>query len=309
MGDATPIAVNKAAAWSALMAAGLSGLPGGLAAQPSTPRRIQPLSCSDALPAPSAPSLRWRGRDVSWAEWPVRLGTRAISATIIVVDIDPARIALSLDIARDGDALAPWSLDDAPADAALALNAGQFTDAGPWGWVIHRGREWQAPGQGPLSAAFAIDTSGRAVILRADEIADARRRGGWTEVLQSFPLILDDARMPPALCQPGAVDLEHRDIRLTIGTLPNGHVLLALTRYAGVGSAGSRLPIGPTTDEMATIMRDLGATRAVMLDGGLSAQLLLRDGSGGRDGDNTMRWNGLRRVPLALVGHRTTDRR
>ena len=211
------------------------------------------------LPAPSTPSLRWKGRDVSWAEWPVRLGARAISATLIVVDIDPARIALSLDIARDGDALAPWSLDDAPADAVLALNAGQFTDAGPWGWVVHRGREWQAPGQGPLSAAFAIDTGGRAVILRADEIADARRRGGWTEVLQSFPLILDDARMPPALCQPGAVDLEHRDIRLTIGTLPNGHVLLALTRYAGVGAAGGRLPIGPTTDEMATIMRELGA--------------------------------------------------
>jgi hypothetical protein len=40
----------------------------------------------------------------------------------------------------------------------------------------------------------------------------------------------------------------------------------------------------------------LGAVDALMLDGGLSAQLLLRDGIA------EQRWPGLRTVPLALVG-------
>ncbi|HEY0929159.1 MAG TPA: phosphodiester glycosidase family protein [Gemmatimonas sp.] len=282
-------------------------VPMALTAQRAPASRIAALPCSTSTTSTAATrasrlsALRWKGRDVRWAEWPVQLGARGVSATVIVVDIDPARIALALEIARDGDALAPWSLDDAPKDAVIALNAGQFTDDGPWGWVVHRRREWQAPGVGPLSAAFVIDTSGRASILQADEIGDARRRGGWEEALQSFPLILKDGAMPVGLCTPGAVDLEHRDIRLTLGTLPNGHVLLALTRYAGVGSAGNRLPIGPTTGEMATIMRELGVVRAVMLDGGLSAQMLVRDGS------VTTQWSGLRRVPLALVGRRKAE--
>jgi hypothetical protein len=42
-------------------------------------------------------------------------------------------------------------------------------------------------------------------------------------------------------------------------------------------------------------MQRLGAVRALMLDGGLSAQLLVREGR------STTSWPGLRRVPLALV--------
>lgn len=49
---------------------------------------------------------------------------------------------------------------------------------------------------------------------------------------------------------------------------------------------------------MVTIMRALGATRALMLDGGLSAQLLLR----ATENAAALEWPGLRRVPLALVG-------
>ncbi|BAH39889.1 hypothetical protein GAU_2847 [Gemmatimonas aurantiaca T-27] len=297
-----PLVSRLVACAAGLLLPAFVSVPSALTAQRAPAvSRIIAMPCTTAT-APAVRSaarrttLRWKGRDVRWAEWPVQLGARGISTTVIVVDIDPARIALTLEIARDGDALAPWSLDNAPKDAVIALNAGQFTDDGPWGWVVHRQREWQAPGVGPLSAAFVIDTAGRAAILRADEIAEARRRGGWEEALQSFPLILNDGALPPGLCAPGAVDLEHRDIRLTLGVLPDGHVLLALTRYAGVGSAGNRLPIGPTTGEMATIMRELGVARAVMLDGGLSAQLLVRDGP------VTTQWHGLRRVPLALVG-------
>jgi hypothetical protein len=43
-------------------------------------------------------------------------------------------------------------------------------------------------------------------------------------------------------------------------------------------------------------MGALGCSRAVMLDGGISSQLLVRDSTGG-----VQRWPGIRRVPLGLV--------
>jgi exopolysaccharide biosynthesis protein len=219
-----------------------------------------------------------------------------VRATLIVAEVDPTRTALALDIAREGDTMGPWTIDRAPADAQIAFNAGQFADAGPWGWVIHRGREWQPPGLGTLSAAVVVDSTGRVRVLGSGQIAAARARGGWVEALQSYPVLLDRGQAPRALCAPGTVDRAHRDIRLALGVRPDGRVLVVLSRYAGAGPAGTRLPIGPTTLEMAEIMRRLGAAQAVMLDGGLSAQLLVRDDAG------THRWAGLRAVPLALVG-------
>jgi len=49
-----------------------------------------------------------------------------------------------------------------------------------------------------------------------------------------------------------------------------------MTRFDVMGEAIGGFPMGPTTPEMAAIMGALGATDAVMLDGGISAQLLLR---------------------------------
>jgi hypothetical protein len=272
------------------------------ASRATAPTTILDLSCptaSSGAATPSRavpPSLTWRGRAVRWAEWPVQLGPRRVRATMIVAEVDPTRTALALDIAREGNAMGPWTIHRAPADAHIALNAGQFTDAGPWGWVVHRGQEWQAPGAGSLAAAVVVDSTGRVSILGSGQIDAARARGGWIEALQSYPVLLDGGQAPTALCEVGAIDRTHRDIRLALGVRADGRVLVVLSRYAGAGAAGARLPIGPTTPEMAEIMRRLGADRAVMLDGGLSAQLLLRDET------RTHRWAGLRAVPLALVG-------
>lgn len=263
------------------------------------PTAIRVASC-DALrqvrERPAAPTLAFRGSAVRWAEWSVVLGARSIPATMVVVEIDPRRIRLELDIAREGGALGAWSLNDAPSDAVLAVNAGQFTDDGPWGWVLHNGREWQQPGRGALAGAVIIDSADGVHIIDAREIPAARTKNALREAMQSFPLILRDGRAPDALCAPDAIDQTHRDIRLVLATRPDGRVLLILSRFSGVGGLASQLPIGPTTLEMAEIVRRLGADRALMLDGGLSAQLLLRDGA------ETHRWNGLRGVPLALVG-------
>ena len=283
---------------AALILAGTVGARGA-AAQRATGTVVSSVTCTGIAVA-KALTLRWSGdAALKWTAWPIVLGPRRLPVRIIVVDIDPARVALSLDLARDGNAVLPWSLDVAPPDAVLAMNAGQFTDDGPWGWVVHRGREWQRPGVGPLSGAFTVDSTGRIRIAAASAIDGVRAAGRTREALQSFPLLLQRGRPPQVLCDTTTVlDRSHRDIRLALGVRADGHVVIALSRYDGAGTYAERLPLGPTTMEMAEIMRRLHAVDALMLDGGLSAQLLLRDGV------STHRWDGLRRVPLALVGHR-----
>lgn len=288
------------AAWVISVA---SAVATAIAAQVADAQRataIWAISCTTAALPPALPRLQWHG-DVAlkWSTWPLVLGPNKVSVRIVAVDVDPTRIAMSLELARNGNELLPWSLDIAPLDAQLAMNAGQFTDEGPWGWVVHRGREWQEPRRGPLSGALVVDSAGRMRIATAASIDSVRAAGGIQEAFQSFPLVLERGRAPRVLCDPTTtLDREHRDIRLALGVRSDGHVLIALSRYDGVGRFAERLPIGPTTMEMAEIMRRLGAVDALMLDGGLSAQLLIREGS------VTNRWEGLRRVPLAFVGRR-----
>jgi hypothetical protein len=47
---------------------------------------------------------------------------------------------------------------------------------------------------------------------------------------------------------------------------------------------------------MAAVMGSLGARQAMLLDGGISAQLAISDSAG-----QARVWKGLRKVPLALV--------
>ena len=95
------------------------------------------------------------------------------------------------------------------------------------------------------------------------------------------------------------MDVAHRDARLALGIDVSGRLLIAMTRFDVIGRAFDRVPFGLTTPEMAAVMGALGAVDAVLLDGGISAQLLVRDASG-----IAHRWPGVRKVPLALVAHR-----
>lgn len=272
----------------------------------SRPARITARSCTDTVATGSARvspvPLAWHSGDVPWAEWTVRLGPNSIPVKVIVARVDPSRLSLSLELSRRGDAIGPWTVQQASDSAVLAVNAGQFTDDGPWGWVVHRGREWQAPGTGALAAALVVDSARAVRIVPADSIAtwrdDRVGRGSALEAVQSYPQLLQRGRLPASLCRAGAVNPAHRDIRLGIGVRTNGELVVALTRYAPgtmLSSATERLPIGPTTFEMAEIMLQLGSMDAVLLDGGLSAQLRVGRGAGRRE------WPGLRAVPLAIV--------
>jgi hypothetical protein len=215
---------------------------------------------------------------------------------IIALRMDPRAFRFTLRTAMQ-DYRPAWTVDAAPASAVVALNAGQFTRTVPWGWVVTGGRELQPPGRGPLSAALAWDASGRIRWLEPDEIEPARERRDVTEAFQSYPVLLDRrGEIPLALTDDrGGVDVSHKDGRLAVGMLADGRLLVALTRFNGLGPLSPPVPLGLTLAEMAEVMRGLGCRRALALDGGVSAQLMVRD-----HGDRVV-WHGWRNVPLGLV--------
>lgn len=251
-------------------------------------------------------AIRWHDLDsaVSWGEISLRGSGEGWHTGVVVVRIDPRRIALRLDFppadASPAGWLGPprWSIADAPAPARVALNAGQFTAGGAWGWLVRDGREVQPPRIAPLAPAIVVDTAGAVRIVDANAILAARHAAHVAQAFQSYPALLAGGRVPATLQRPGrGIDVAHRDARLALGVLPDGRVLVALTRFEGLGGMLDRLPFGLTTPEMAAVMGALGCHDAVLLDGGVSGQLLVRDASG-----MVRRWPGLRDVPVGLIG-------
>ena len=254
-------------------------------------------------------AVRWRraASGVEWGELMVSGAGEAWRIQVVLVRLDTARVRLRTQTGRAPDGSpGPWTIDSAPAGALVAVNAGQFDEHGPWGWLVEDGVEHRAPGRGPLAPALAIDTAGSLRWVEPDSVAAVRESATPGEgrsksligaAFQSYPTLLDrDGAVPAALRSAGlGVDHDHRDARVAIGMDRDGRVIIALTRFAALGPALARLPFGLTTPEMAAIMGAIGADRAVLLDGGASSQLLLRDGG------RTRTWPGIRRVPVGLV--------
>jgi hypothetical protein len=243
-------------------------------------------------------ALRWKrlAAGLEWSELRLACAGPVWRARLIVARLDPreVRLTLGMDLTRE-DMRPAWTVDRAPDDAILAVNVAQFASAMPWGWVVIDGRERLAPGAGPLASVVGIDEAGGVHWAHGDTLAST----GIVTGFQSFPTLLsDDGTVPAPLRTVGSlVSLTHRDARLAFGETRDGHILIVMTRYDAVGTMGEGIPLGPTTPEMAAIMGSLGARDAVMLDGGISAQLLLR-GAGMQE---PLRWHGIRKVPLALI--------
>ena len=260
-----------------------------------------PSSWRAPLPA-LANAVRWHDENasVSWGELSLEGTGEAKHTGVILARIDPARVSLKLDAVGSGG-LAPlgaeWSLASAPERAMVAVNAGQFTVGGAWGWVVRGGREYQIARSAPLAPAIVVGADGRVSIVRPAAIDSAARSGRVAEAFQSYPMLLAGGEvLPPLRRADGGIDVAHRDARLALGVLGDGRVLIALTRFEGLGGRLQLLPLGLTTPEMAALMGALGCRDAVLLDGGVSGQLAVRDAAG-----EVHRWPGLRRVPLGLV--------
>jgi exopolysaccharide biosynthesis protein len=166
--------------------------------------------------------------------------------------------------------------------------------------------ERQPPRRGPLAPAVVVERDGRVRNVPPDAIDAERASGRVAQAFQSYPTLLagDGAvpapvRLPtqtPIRTDKGGVDLTHRDSRLAIGALRDGRVLIVMTRFEGLGGTLDNLPFGLTTPEMAALMGALGCRQAVLLDGGISSQLAVREAGG-----ELRTWTGMRYVPLGLV--------
>ncbi len=255
-------------------------------------------------------ALRWRPtatHGAAWTELSLEAGGEARFTRVIIVRLDPARVRFEL-VPRTRGGIADWSLDDAPSDAIIALNAGQFTGSLPWGWLVVNESERLAPGVGPLSSALVVRRDGGIEWIDGDTLDARRARRDIALAFQSYPsLLVGDGDVPALLHTDAAasamprprreadVDRSHRDARLALGIDRDGHLLIALTRFDGFGGILDRIPFGPTVPEMSALMGALGARQAMLLDGGISAQMLIRTPEG------TQRFAGTRKVPLALV--------
>jgi hypothetical protein len=247
-----------------------------------------------------AEAVGWRraAEGVEWGELRLAGTGEARRLRVVVVRVDPRLVRLRLDTAfTAGGERAAWTVDDARTDAIVAVNVGQFVRTLPWGWVVLDGRQFLAPGSGPLATAVAVDSSGTVRWIGPDGLTDPGVRRGVVAAFQSYPTLLTAAgEVPPGLREPGhGIDVEHRDARLGLGALPDGRLLIVLTRFDALGESLGSIPFGPTIPEFAALMGALGAKQAVALDGGISGQLLVRDA------DGTHTWRGLRKVPMALV--------
>lgn len=246
-------------------------------------------------------AIAWRaGRTgVTIGELSLAGGSLGWRVRVILARIDPSEVELQLQYTADPLGRPDrWDVESAPADALLALNAGQFDTRGPWGWLIRDGIELQPPGRGPLAPAVVQDRRGRIRFVDATAIDSVRAAGGLRFAIQSYPaLLLEDGVVPGPLREAGrGVNLNHRDARAALCELRDGSWLAMLTRFEGLGGVLEPVPIGLTTPEMAALAGALGCVRAMLLDGGMSGQLQVMEASG-----TVTRWSGLRRVPAGLV--------
>ena len=246
---------------------------------------------------------------VEWGELLIAGTGEAWRTRIVIARVDPAQVHIALDTAFTEEFRAGWRAERAPTRTLLAVNAGQFVETLPWGWVVLDGRQFLAPGVGPLSSAVTVDTSGVVKWLHGSAAVDSaagawrvasqqarvETRGTWA--FQSYPTLLRGGEVPPALRGAAeGVDPAHRDARAAMGQLADGRLPFVITRFDGLRGVAGFVPFGLTTPETAALMGALGARDAVMLDGGISAQMLVRSDSG-----SAREWRGLRSVPLGLV--------
>lgn len=242
-------------------------------------------------------AIRWRqlDRGVELGELELAGANRLLRFRVIIARFDPTQVEIRPRLALASNGLSgAWTIDSADTRAILSFNAGQFAETGPWGWVQVNGSLLRYSARGPLAAGLVVDQNGSLRLVQPDSVEAVERAGNALHAFQSYPMVLWNDSVPRLIGDARAMDIEHRDIRFGIGELRDGRWIVALTRW-DFGRQLERIPVGLTTREMTAVLGALGARNAMLLDGGLSAQLQVRDSTG-----VVMQWKGVRKVPLGL---------
>ncbi len=205
-----------------------------------------------ALGGDSADGRLWKSIDwesarpgLEWTEIDLTAGALGIAMRVVAVRIDPHLYRFHPEWSTGPNGMTgQWTVDGAPRDAALALNAGQFKETGPWGWVVLDGEETRDPGIGPLSVGIAVTDSGTVRWIPAVGLRAARGDPHIAWAFQTYPLLLSDGRVPALARDGGLVDQDHRDALLLLGERPDGSLLIVLSRFDGhvkFGAAGESM--------------------------------------------------------------------
>ena len=229
----------------------------------------------------------------------MRGGGEGWNTRVVALRVDPAVFRFRL-TARIHGVFPGWSVHQAPDRAVVATNTGQFTGITPWGWVVMRGMEEsvrQAADRCPLHIAW--DATGRV--------------HGGSRPTESTPSVLAEGLRRPGSptrrCSTCGARSRARSVSVglawtsTITTdgsrsecSRTGESILSITRSAAWATLIPRCSTRPYPRRDGR--GDAGAAAAsgaVSLDGGVSAQMLLR--ANGR----RQVWRGWRSVPLGLV--------
>jgi uncharacterized protein YigE (DUF2233 family) len=214
-------------------------------------------------PGPSTQTSAVRGIDPHVRARRVRVGDQSFDAFVVdsgtpgiqirYLDRNGARLAslsaLRRDVERDG------------LELVMGMNAGMFKpERSPVGLLIVREKELapldRKPGEGNFywmpNGVFAIGGDARTSIEQTERFAE-QPLAGAAFATQSGPLLFWDGGQHAAL----RPDSEHRNVRNAVG----------------VGASGTALVISRervTFYELARALRELGCTRALYLDGGVS---------------------------------------
>ena len=248
---------------------------------------------------PLATAAQWKrgAGGISWAEIELRGAGEAWRTRLVAARVDLSLVRLQLDTAFTAKREANWTLDRVPAAALLAVNAGQFEATMPWGWVAIDGRRWLPTQNGPLSAALMEDATGTLHWVRAEDVYRVSNQVAARWAFQSYPAVMaGDSMLPPLRASGRGIDVEHRDARAGLCLSRTGELIVAITRFDAVGGVLDFIPLGLTVPEMGAVLGALGCRDAMLLDGGISARLRIRDAQA-----KVHDWEGMRPVPLGLV--------
>ena len=184
--------------------------------------------------------------------------------------------------------------------SVFAVNAGQFLQTMPWDASSSAARSGSPPAAAASRAQCSSIRAGTPTNLAHARQSDSRAYVGLS-VVSNVAALQAKCRIELRGVLERTIDLAHRDARAAIGVDASGRVIVALTRFDALGSTLGFVPFGLTISEMAAVMGALGARDAVMLDGGISGQMMVRDAGGadargGAPAPSLSRWSPSRAV-------------